>query len=444
MPKISVIVPIYNVEAYVEQCLDSILKQTIDDLEIICIDDGSTDRSGVLADRYARKDPRVKVIHKENTGYGNSMNIGLKHASGSYVAIIESDDFAEHNMLQKLYTAAVQNNADIVKGEYYRYQKGLNTYADRLRDYPKNTILSVEDCPTLLNLADTIWSCLYRRQFLVDNHITFHETPGASFQDISFALLGWLAAKRVYLIEDAMIHYRIDNPGSSMKNPGKIFCVFDEYKRAESESHETLNSHPLARRFFTASKYRDYLNHYYRVDAPFQYALLMRISEEFNVDMEAGRIDKDAFLDQVWMQIYAIYEDKNLFFIKTSKNNRDSRLRLCDFGNGQAYYRGVMEALKKFQEVVIYGAGVVGRKTAYKLLEEKIKLSCFTVTRKDGMNSGCMGLPVVELESLSDKADSCAVVIAVTETKQYELYCNLQHYHFKNIFRVDEVMKAFL
>lgn len=439
MPKISVIIPAYNVERYVDQCLESVLAQSQDDFEVICIDDGSTDRSGVLLDSWAQKDTRIKVIHKENTGYGNSMNMGLEHALGTYVAIVESDDFAEPDMLEKLYGAAAQSHADIVKGEYYKHQSGTDTYANRLKGYPKNQVLAAEGCPALLNLADTIWSCLYRRQFLLDNGITFNETPGASFQDISFSLLGWLYAKRVYLIEDAVLHYRIDNPDSSMKNPTKIFCVFDEYKRVEGKIGQMEN--PLLEHHLTASKYRDCLNHYYRVDAPFQYALLVRLSEELKKDMDGGKIKKDAFLETVWEQINAVYKDRNEFFFKSGKKTEDSRLKLCGFGNDKVYYRGLVEELKRNPEVVIYGAGVIGQKLALKLLQEKVRISCFAVTGDGDFDSECLGMPVVELKSLIPKKDSCAIVVAVAQMNQLELYHNLQAYGFKNIFRVDEILR---
>ena len=200
MPKVSVIVPVCNVERYVAECLETLIHQTLKDIEIICLNDGSTDNSGKILEDYSERDKRVKVVHKENTGYGNSMNIGLQMACGDYIAIVESDDFVEPDMLEILYNTAVEQEADIVKGEYFRYQNGSDTYAGRMRDFSKGKMLTVQDTPMLLILADTIWSALYRRRFLVENEIAFHETPGASFQDISFAIQGWIHASRVWLL----------------------------------------------------------------------------------------------------------------------------------------------------------------------------------------------------------------------------------------------------
>ena len=103
IPKISVLVPIYNTEKYLKKCLDSIAGQTLKDIEVICVNDGSTDNSLAVAEEFAEKDPRFKVINKENTGYGNTMNIALEKASGEYIGIVESDDFAASDMFEYLY-----------------------------------------------------------------------------------------------------------------------------------------------------------------------------------------------------------------------------------------------------------------------------------------------------------------------------------------------------
>ena len=95
MAKVSIIMPACNVQSFLKECMDSVVSQTLEDIEIICVDDGSTDSTGEILDQYAQADSRVKVIHKVNTGYGNSMNVGLDAASGEYIGIIETDDFAE-------------------------------------------------------------------------------------------------------------------------------------------------------------------------------------------------------------------------------------------------------------------------------------------------------------------------------------------------------------
>ena len=113
-PQISVIVPIYNVEKYLAKCIDSIINQTLTNIEIILVNDGSTDNSRKIIDKYDKKDSRIKVIHKKNGGQGSARNAGLDIAKGEYIGFVDSDDWIDSNMYENLYNAAISNNADIV------------------------------------------------------------------------------------------------------------------------------------------------------------------------------------------------------------------------------------------------------------------------------------------------------------------------------------------
>lgn len=112
MPKVSIIVPIYNVQEYLRECLDSLLSQTLQEIEIICVNDGSTDHSPEILESYATLDARVKVMHKENSGYGASMNQGIRAASGEYIGIVEPDDYVETEMYEELYRQAKEFQLD--------------------------------------------------------------------------------------------------------------------------------------------------------------------------------------------------------------------------------------------------------------------------------------------------------------------------------------------
>lgn len=443
MSKISVLVPVYNVESYLAQCLDSLLNQSYKDIEIICVDDGSTDKSGQILDQYAAMEPRMVVIHKENTGYGNSMNVALSHAVGEYVAIVESDDFACRDMIQVLYEAVELSSADVVKGTFYNYYNGQDMLSTRLDHYPKNRTINIFSCPTLFNLADTIWSCLYKRSFLLSHSICFHETPGASYQDISYALQVWMQAEKVYLIEKPVLHYRRDNPNSSMNDPKKVFSVFEEYEWIEERYAAFFRKNPVLESYFTAGKYWDYFNHYHRVGVQYQYALLCRLAASAKKDKEAEKLRKDVFPPQVWDKLSAVNQDINLFFGRTAKDCGDSRLQLCSFQNELIYGEAFFEILRKFPQVLIYGAGQVGQCLAREVLRRNGRVDSFVVTNILGQGVSCMGIPIHEIQEYSAQADSCAVVIAVTEWKQYEIYEHLRGYGFQNIFRVDKAVRKY-
>ena len=306
MPIISVVIPVCNVERYLPQCLDSVIGQSFQNIEIICIDDGSSDNSGIILDEYAKRDCRIHVIHKENTGYGSSMNIGLSYAAGDYIAIVESDDFAEPDMLEKLYSAAIQSGAEITKANHYNYKGGIDFFCDWVKDFPKNQLINVLEYPSLLYISNTVWTCLYQKHFLLKHAIAFHETPGAAYQDISFAIQGWLCARKVFLINDAVLHYRNDNPNSSVNNPYKIFCVFDEYQWLERKFKELWHTNlevSEIERYFVATKYKDYLGHYYRVAVQYKYAFLYRMWESIEADRQKGRVQEAAFDENIWKSV---------------------------------------------------------------------------------------------------------------------------------------------
>lgn len=238
-PLISILVPCYNVEAYLRQCMDSIIRQTYTNLEIICLDDGSTDRTPEILKEYEKKDSRTKVISKPNSGYGATMNIGLKAASGKYIGIVESDDYIEPKMYEILCDAAEKDNLDIVRCRFIernviKSKDKVNTFS-----YVKDNgrVFRPTDVPSSFAMKPSIWAGMYNREFLERNGIRFLETPGASYQDTAFAFKALATAQRVRMLPDVLHNYRI-NEASSVSSPGKVFCVCDE----EAEIRRYVNS----------------------------------------------------------------------------------------------------------------------------------------------------------------------------------------------------------
>ena len=133
MPKVSILVPVYNVEKYLPQCLESIAQQSLQDIEIICINDGSTDGSADILKSFAQEDSRFRIIQKENAGYGAALNDGLRAATGEYIGIVESDDKVDASMYEELYTAARKRQVDFVKSEAYYWYENIN-YIKRVHD----------------------------------------------------------------------------------------------------------------------------------------------------------------------------------------------------------------------------------------------------------------------------------------------------------------------
>ena len=215
-PKVSIIVPIYNVERYLEECVDSLLGQTLKDIEIILVDDGSPDRCGEIVDSYAAKDNRVVAVHQKNLGYSKAVNYGIKLAKGEYIGIIESDDWVEPTMYEKLYERA-GDSVDIVKCGFWTFNS-METGARRnvyyknpsgvdLRKGPKRDF-SVQDWPKIVAFHASIWAAIYRADFI--KKIPLLDTAGASYQDFPFAIEALCRAQKIAVVSEPLVHWRND------------------------------------------------------------------------------------------------------------------------------------------------------------------------------------------------------------------------------------------
>ena len=219
MSKVSIIVPIYGVEKFLRECVDSILNQSLKDIEIILIDDGGKDNCPQIIDEYAQKDNRIIAIHKQNGGYGQTCNVGLERATGEYVAIVEPDDYIDSKMYEDLYNIACKFNSDIVKSCFYdnlqakEEQRILKT---KWNDFiPENKSFTIEEYPFFLYYHPSIWSCIYKREFLQKNNIKFIEAPGAGWTDNPFQVQTMCLAERINYTSNAYYYWRRLNSDES-------------------------------------------------------------------------------------------------------------------------------------------------------------------------------------------------------------------------------------
>lgn len=300
MPKVSVLVPVYNVERYLSRCLDSLLAQTLRDIEIICIDDGSTDGSPDILRRYAQRDARVKVITKANSGYGASMNCGLDAARGNYVAIVESDDYASRFMLGVLYSQAVKGSCDLVKSTFFEHCGWRNRWVKNFRGHAFGEVFDPADRPQIICTIPSIWTGLYRRETLLCEGIRFRETPGAAFQDTAFTLKAWFAAKTCSLVRWPLLFYRVDNPGSSVKTSDKALVVCDEVADAERFLRERPERCAKFASWFSLDKFGKYRWNYERVAPELRLQFIERIREEFVSAQELGELQPALFSEADW------------------------------------------------------------------------------------------------------------------------------------------------
>ncbi len=318
-PKVSIVVPVYNVEKYLRQCMESVVRQTLDDIEVICVNDGSTDGSLAILREFEENYSFVKVIDKENGGYGKAMNAGLEASIGDYVGIVESDDFCNRNMFADLYAAAVDNNADAVKSNYFRYisfPAPRDVFNDALGACIYDEVFSPRQETAIFYAAPAIWSGLYNREFLLENDIRFTETPGASFQDTAFNFKVWASAERAVALRSAYLHYRVDNEGSSVKSREKVHYV--NYEFAEIERF--LDSRPRLKKELTgiknALKYGTYFWNLNRLSPNLRYEYFQTIVEEFRQAGELGELDEAVFDRNRWRDLNELLEDPDAFYIQ--------------------------------------------------------------------------------------------------------------------------------
>lgn len=228
-PHVSILVPCYNVEKYLCRCLDSIVNQTLRQIEIICINDGSTDSTLKILQAYQEKDSRVKIINKSNTGYGDSLNCAINLAKGEYIGIVEPDDFVKEIMFESLYTQASNNSLDIIRCPYFFFLNGKTT-TQSCPNVPKNIIFCPIEKNSVFFQPPSVWANLYKRTWMLKEKIYFLPTAGASYQDISFSFKAYLNAKRFMMIDTPLLYYNLGNDSSSIHNKEKIFCVMEEWR----------------------------------------------------------------------------------------------------------------------------------------------------------------------------------------------------------------------
>ena len=316
MVKVSVIVPIYNNEAYLRQCLDSILRQSLKDIEIICVNDGSTDSSEEILKDYVNRDSRIRVITHKNSGYGRSMNVGMEAARGEYIGIVESDDYISRGMLSCLYRTAKRKRADIVKSDYYEFREdGEKKYVRTPTDpslYGK--VISANTNEEIYHFRMNTWTGIYRRDFLTLNGIKHNETPGASYQDNGFWFKTLTLAERVVFIRRAFYHYRQDNPTSSINSQGKVYAMCEEYRHIE----EFLASYPKLRKMhlgsLLAKKYHNYFYTYKRIGEEYRIEFLKRFGDEFRQSRSMGEFKPDMLSVGDSMILRRIIKDPVAFY----------------------------------------------------------------------------------------------------------------------------------
>lgn len=354
--KVSVLVPVYNVEKYLARCLDSIIHQTLNEIEIIVINDGSTDNSLTIIKCYAMIDKRIIVIDKENSGYGNSMNHGLAIAKGEYIGIVESDDFISHKMFAELYKMSENATVDIIKGNFYDVYDDENGWLKPVRNCERDSVKKINEIFTLKEDGQisyghpSVWSAIYRNDFLKENNIKFKEVKGGGWVDNPFFYETLCMAKSIKWTDTPYYYYYKGNLESSSNkqcDPSLPFVRMNE----NLDIIEKYNFKNDSTYICTASRVLLYL---YGVLNDFDFDANKKLILE-NANKLMRRLDEDIInnkfndRDNLLMYKYASPIDLR----KTNKNNKILIYNWVPFDNPQNIGGGVTVYIKNLIKEIL-------------------------------------------------------------------------------------------
>ncbi len=318
--KVSVIVPVYKAEDTLHRCIDSIIIQTLKEIEIVLVNDGSPDRSGIICDEYAKLDSRIKSFHKINGGASSARNFGMQLAQGEYVAFVDSDDYIESDMLSAMYIIAVDKNVDIVNCGHY-YEKPNGKVEKFCTDFEKNKVLYRHDLVPIIHSSaydsknfHFVVRNIYRRKLFTDNKIFFNESIKYG-EDTTFNLYSFYYAKSIYSTDEYFYHY-VENRNGQIRAKYK-----DDY---------------LAHLTTTFESWREFYKYIKSYDAQIMQSMHAKVIENFLISLliNAWNSPVDNFTRQ-------------LVLIRNSKIISESFLDYKAVGKLRIFSRCVVYLMKK-------------------------------------------------------------------------------------------------
>ena len=416
--KVSVITAVYNSEAYLPAMLDSVLAQSLKEIEIICVDDGSADRSLAILKEYAKKDQRIVVLQQmeKTDGAAAARNLGIGHANGQYLSILDSDDFFESDLLEKAYKKAIDTNADIVIYDGYEFDERIHTdkevgYILRREYLPDSAEIFApqENADSLfLMTLGAAWNCLFRRTYITENAIRFQSFHHAD--DLGFVYTAFACAGRIAIQKERLIHYRHHYMESQAANVSKWpETAYQALVRLKEE----LKERGVFEAFKTAFVQAVMIYILFYLDEMKDFAafenLYNALKQEYFEKLNIYEAPKETFSNEYWVIVRDFIKERNsaeyLFY----------KSRGLPPFSGEPKWK---KRLKKNTRLVIYGAGNIGTDVFCGLLKEKEYHIQAWVDRKYQI----MGYPV-ENPDLIRRIRFDNVLIAVASEGLYRSIC---------------------
>lgn len=409
--KVSIVIPVYNMERYLAECLESVVNQTLKEIEILCIDDGSTDGSGEILDEYAQKYPNVLVIHQMNCGVGEARNKGIKQAAGEFVSFIDPDDFYPNDdVLEVLYNSAITNNVLICGGSAVKFSNGNIVEYPRGREevFNQDQLLTYEN----YQFPYGFWRFIYQLDLLRNNQIFFPNY--IRFQDPPFMEKAIIAAGVIYVMKKVTYVYR------------QVYkIIYFTPKRARDMMNGFLDLIGYSRQFQLSKLQKD---------------LLEEIRESYLLLIYKHIVDGEETIIKLWKD-FENKIDKRLLEMNQSEMqeeftfNRDcihDIIRRADKNK-----KDFFDMLNQTKEVLIYGAGYTASIVAkYIRKRGDIGIRCFLISSDSSSLSSMQGIPIQGINQEITFGKESLILVAASKRNQLEIKENLKNKGFFNFITI--------
>ncbi|OOB79508.1 MAG: hypothetical protein BEN18_00425 [Epulopiscium sp. Nuni2H_MBin001] len=309
-PKVSIIIPLYNSELYIEECLDSIINQSLKEIEIICVDDASTDRTLNIVKNYALKDNRIIIIENEkNLGTGGATNRGIYIATGEYIGAVDADDYVDLDMYKDLYNLAKINNLVVIKGNYYTFihengKRIFTFHKSAKEDFHYDRVFFPLMEPNMQYFSYH-WAGIYATDYIRKYNITWNEDEKSRFQDAGFCFKVLIHGGNMMFVNKPYYMWRRDNPNSQtvIKTKEYALGICEEYKYIRAYLHKFPREEIVLKTFFYNRMFNSYMWKYKCNTDEVNKIFLTRWAQDFKNAIDNDGLNKECFDEWTWRRI---------------------------------------------------------------------------------------------------------------------------------------------
>ncbi|SHK69737.1 Glycosyltransferase involved in cell wall bisynthesis [Selenomonas ruminantium] len=420
---VSVVMPSFNVADYIYECIKSVIDQDMKNIEIICIDAGSTDGTREILFECAKNDKRIRIINSPIKSYGYQVNCGIREAVGKYISIVETDDYTHPSMLSYLYGQAEKFGADVYKADnkgFWVDECGEKVFYDNhLFDDEEHKLyhmcLSNDTLPNYIHLYDSyLWGAIYKREFLLKNNIVMNESLGAAYQDIGFIQQVHLLAKRVVYSDAMLYYYRTDRMESSSNQSSWLRNIYQEYeflfhmselsRKLEWKLYRNYVANRISYVFITELE-RSLVNTRFDITNTSWIDYYKKIRLVIRRFIEKNMISERVFPKEWWgallLSIHSLESYRDYVKVKYNDKERKKKYLLqqcCD------------------KLCMIFGGGARGKRAYVFLKDNGIKVHTFLDNDKNKWGDNYQGVPIKQPASISIN-DNVLIIIAIRDSE---------------------------